>query len=256
MYYKSQCDSVFFGVKIKIILNILNRSPSIVRTNTHFSNGTDTTSRDEILLLKSQRSELSLSSKSALFSDAYFQTAFSGFFISNIVNPVVAFSFGLSNYFNAANLGNVLSNIPFDIINIDTHNGWSRASSVYNVPVAGVYVISLTSAAFAHERLFVALYVNNNAVAGLYFGSNNNNGIETLSRTVLINLNEGDQLDATLDKRFGGAAYSDIHCQTSMKGFLYNPHFHLPISWFVALETKLKVFTPVDHKTLLNLTLS
>ena len=209
------------------MLNIFDRSPNILRTNTHFSNETDTTSWDEILVLKSQCSELSLSSKSPLFSDIYLQTTFAGFFITNIVNPVVVFSFGLSTYFNASNFEDILTNIPFDIINIDTHNGWTTASNVYNVPIAGVYVISLTSAAFAHGKLVVSLYINNKLAAGLFFSSNNSNGIETLSRTVLFNLNEGDQLAATLDRRFG-AVFSDIHCQAGFKGFLYNPHLHSP----------------------------
>ena len=201
----------------------------------------DTTSRDEILLLKSQCSELSLSSKSGLFSDTYLQTTFAGFFISNIFNPIVAFSFGLSTYFNASDFVPYHTNIPYDIINIDTHNGWNRSSNVYNVPVAGVYVISLTLAAFAYSKIFTPLQINNEVVAGLYFSSNNSNGIETFSRTVLISLNKGDILAATVDRR-EGPVYSDIYCQTRIKGFQYNSHQHLLISWFVALESKDKDF--------------
>ena len=159
---------------------------------------------------------------------------FAGFFISNIVNPIIAFSLGLSTPFNAYSFEGYMTNIPFDIINIDTRNGWDRYSNVYIVQVGGVYVISLTLTALARDYPFVQLRINSQPYAGLHFGSNNTNGIETLSRTVLLNLSEGDNL-AAMSNTF---ITSDIHYQMGMKGFLYIPHQHVPISWFVALESK------------------
>ena len=172
--------------RCKIIL-CFDRSSNILRTNTRFMDGVDSTSRDEILTLKSHCSKLSLSSKSGLFSDTYLQTTFAGFFISNIFSPITAFSLGLSSPFNFENYP---TEIPFDIINIDTHKGWNRFSNAYIVQVTGVYVISLTVTSLAREFPFVQLQINSETFVGLHFGSNNTNGIETLSRTVLLSLNE------------------------------------------------------------------
>ena len=193
--------------------------------------------------LESQYSKLSLSSDSKLFSDQYYQTTFAGFYINNIVDPVVAFSLGLSASFDT----NTDINIPFDIVNVDSNNGWNRSSSIYVVQVPGVYVISYSLAASAYQNPFVQLYATQSFVAGLY-SSGGRNGIEMLSRTVLVDLVEGDQVRAVLSSTYGGV-YSDIRYQTSMKGFLYKPYRTAPVSWCVVWENSVASTTiagPVD----------
>ena len=209
--------------------NFSIRLPNILRNNTQYVGGPDTTSRDEIISLQSQCSKLWLSSDSKLFSDNYLQTTFAGFFINNIVNPLVAFSLGLST-----NFGLGPANIPFDIVNIDTENGWNKTSNAYIVQVPGVYVISFSMAASLTALPFIGLHVKPSFLVGLYVSDGRvRNGIETASRTVLVDLIQGDELSAVLHQSI---TYSDIRYQTSMKGFLYKPYQTLPISWCVIWE--------------------
>ena len=192
--------------------------------------------------LESQCSKLSLSSDSKLFSDNYFQTTFAGFFINNIVDPVVAFSLGLSTPFNSS----TDLNIPFDIVNVDSYNGWNKSSNAYVVQVPGVYVISYSFAASANQNSFVELYITQSFIAGLFISGTTRNGIEMLSRTLLVSVIEGDQIRAVLNSNFSGI-YSDIRYQTSMKGFLYKPYRSVPISWCVVWDDVSTIIAgPID----------
>ena len=202
-----------------------------MRTNTQHTDGPDTTSRDDILLLTSGSSVLSLSSTNKLFSDPYLQTSFAGFFIDNIVDQLVAFSFGLSTSFKTTSA----KNVPFDMIFVDTHNGWSKSLNAYVVQVPGVYVVSYSLALNEKDYPYMKLEVNDKLLNGLHFGSRQSNGIDILSRTVLTDLKGGDNLASNLHGEYGGA-YSDSHYQTSLKGFLYSPHRIAPISWCVLLN--------------------
>ena len=212
-----------------------DRSPSIFRTNAKFAKGAYTTSRDYIVPLQSKHDKLSLSSDTKLFSDIYWQTSFAGFYINNIVNPLVTFSFGLSISLVSSNITD--KNIPFDVINIDTHNGWNRSRNTYSVKVSGLYVISYSLAAVVGNELFVPLQVNQNTVAEIRSfigGSNVGDGIEILSKTLVLRLNETDHIAAVLCQH-NGRIYSDIRCPTSMKGFLYKPYQGKPVSWRVVI---------------------
>ena len=221
------------------------RSPSILRTNTLFVGGPDTTSRDDIISTNSTNSEWSWSYNTQLFSDVYFQTTFAGFFINNIVEPVVVFSFFLTTSFLTS------ANIPFDIINIDTHNGWNKTLNAYTVQVAGVYVISYSVAANSNQAPYVKLVINNAVlVNAIHFESTGRNGIETTSRTVLTTTEQGDNLAINSYSGWGGL-YSDVYCQTSMKGFLYKPFLSAPISWCIIKATPVNIIIngPVDPLT-------
>ena len=194
-----------------------------------FVGGPDTTSRDDIVSANSTNSERSWSYTTQLFSDAYCQTTFAGFLINNIVESIVAFSFLLTTSFLSS------ANIPFDIINIDTHNGWNRLSSVYSVQVPGVYVISYTVAGDINQSPYVRLEINSVLINAIHFVGIGRNGIETTSRTVLTTVAQGDNLAIYSYGGYGGL-YSDARCQTSMKGFLYKPYSMAPISWYVITQ--------------------
>ena len=212
-----------------------NRAPSIFRTNTKFTKGAYTASQDGIVSLQSKYNKLSLSSDTNLFSDNYLQTSFAGFLINSIVYPIVAFSFGLSTSFSSGQL--IDTNIPYDIINIDSHSGWDKSRNIYNVQITGLYVTSFSMAVVVNYSSSVMLRVNQKTVAELHLGlyDNTENGIEILSKTVILKLKAMDNLAAVLDKNFGGI-YSDFRCPTSMKGFLYKTYRTKPISWRVVKE--------------------
>ena len=228
----------------------MHRIADIRRTNTKYT-GADTTSRDEIMFLKST-SELLLSSDTKLFSDIYLQTTFAGFLINDIVDTLVAFLFCLSTTFYSL----VDVNIPFDSIVIDTHNGWRTSSSTYNVQISGVYVISYSLAANAKQSPYITLLINGNIKTAIYSSCIAKNGIEIASRTILVSLMVNDNLAINFQHSFG-SVYSDIRYQTSIKGFLYKPNKSVPICWYVMLSQKktdvimIKLADPVQFDTIL-----
>ena len=227
------------------LLNLFHRSPSILRTNTLFVGGPDTTSRDDIISTDLTSSEWSWSYNTQLFSDAYFQTTFARFDVNYIVESVVAFSFFMTTSLLTS------ANIPFDVINIDIHNGWNKTFNAYTVQVAGVYVISYSVAGDSNQAPYVKLVINNSIlVNAIHFDHTGRNGIETTSRTVLINAEQDDNLAINSYSGWGGL-YSDIYCQTSMKGFLYKPFLSAPISWCVieAAQVNIIINGPVDPLT-------
>ena len=155
---------------------------------------------------------------------------------------MVAFSFGLSQPLSAST-PNV--NIPFDVVNIDTHNGWDTSSNTYVVQLSGIYVISYTVAAKPRQNCWVELQVNQNGAAALYIDGYTN-GIEILSRTILLSLAVRDKLSATLIPTSG--VYGDVQCQTNMNGFMYSPSRSIPpISWCIARGSPLlEIVGPMD----------
>ena len=224
-----------------------DRSPSIFRTSTKFAKGAYIASRDDIVSLQTKYDRLWLLSDSKLFSDNYLQTSFAGFFINNIVNPLVAFSFGLSESFVSSKI--TYMNIPFDVINIDTHNGWNISRSTYAVQVSGLYVISYTLAAVVSDELSVELQVNQNTVTRLFIyiaGGYTGDEIEILSKTLILALNETDRIAVVALGKDHSRIYSDSRFSTSIKGFLYKPYRIKPVSWRVATHKGQCTSGPLD----------
>ena len=190
-------------------------------------------------------------SNASLYSDAYLQTSFSGFYINSIANTVVAFSFGLSTSLLPNPAYDI--NVSFDVIIIDTHNGWNKLTNRYTIPLAGIYVVSFGIAAAANKNPYVSVVVNNIFVAALYFGAVTD-GTEMTSRTIVVNLKRADQLSATLSKN-AASVYSDLQYQTNLKGFLYNPQQLAPISWCVVSVFSVTIYItglvdPINFNTI------
>ena len=116
------------------------------------------------MLLESRCSKLTLSSDSKLFNDTYFQTTFAGFFINNIVDPVVVFALRLSTSFDSS----TDINIPFDIVSVDTHDGWMRSAHAYIIQVPGVFVISYSFAVSAYQNALIQLKITQSNVVELH----------------------------------------------------------------------------------------
>jgi hypothetical protein len=200
------------------------RKPNILRTFNTWS-GVDTKSRDEIVLLRALVDQLTLSSDKPLYSDAGVQTSFGGFQLDNVVSPLVAFSVGRTTTLSSA------GQMPYDLINKDTNNGWS--SNRYLVSITGTWVIFFSIGAPNGGDVHVSLYAPN-VVTYLHFGSTNNAGEDTLSKTVVIPVTAGSSIYTYLNDP---PVYSDIRYQTALMGFLYAPRLLLPVSWCVASET-------------------
>ena len=205
------------------------RTPNILRKHTSWIN-IDTTSRNEIVFLDPVYNRLSLSSDGPLYSDAARQTTFCGFQLNNVNAVTAAFSVGLTTSLSTA------GQMSYDLVILDTDSRWN--SNRYLVPYTGTWVITFTMGAPTSGDSRVDLYAPS-LVTSLYFFSTNNAGPDTLSKTFIITMLEGNAIYTSLTDT---PVYSDIRYQTSLMGFFYNPNFP-PITWCVASESQFVVAT-------------
>lgn len=218
------------GSVVKVTLRGFNTSPNIIREHNSFTITPVTTSRDALVQLETGN-EMWLRSDSALFSDAYLQTTFSAFPLSDVSSAEpVAFSVALS--MSLVNAGFI--KIPYDVINIDTHGAWNPSTSDYIVPANGTYVITSVTGVYPNDPIIHDLLVNEGErrliTSTFYFTSHA--GADTISRTVIATLRSGDRLYSQLTME-GYSAYSDTGYQTALLGFLYSPLAFSPVSWSV-----------------------
>ena len=202
------------------------RNPNILRSHNGW-NAIDTTSRDELTYLNKTADTLTVSSDGPLYSDQFYQTAFCGFQLNNIMDPVIAFSVGRS--FELSQPGR----IPYDLVNVDTNRGWN--TDRYAVPVTGTWVITITVGIPTNGDTQVDVYAPE-FVTSIYFFSTNNPGTDTISKTIIVPVNAGSVIYTYLTDT---PVYSDIRYQTALMGFLYSLKIPPLISWFVATETTL-----------------
>ncbi len=151
------------------------------------------------------------------------------FGLDNIMTTVVGFNLGLSK------TQSTLGTLRYDVINVDTHNGYNATTGQYTVPVSGNYFISILSAANENSNSthYVNLFVGSSSVTIQYMYDTRHWGVDSLSSSIMVGLNLGDRLYASLGN---GPVYSDIRYQTALLGFLYQPIGIVPLSWSVACE--------------------
>ena len=209
------------------------RTPNILRKHTSWS-GIDTTSRHEIVFLDPIYNRLSLSSDGPLYSDAARQTTFCGFQLNNVNAVTAAFSVGLTTSLSTA------GQMTYDIVIVDTDNAWSL--NRYVVPYTGTWIVTFMMGAPTSGDARVDLYAPS-LLTSLYFSSTNNGGPDTLSKTIILTMLQGNTIYTSLADT---PVYSDIRYQTSLMGFFYNSNFQ-SISWCVA--TELQIAGPADPVT-------
>ena len=203
----------------------------IVRYHTNFTGTPITTSRDEIILLREAK-ELWLSSKYAIYSDQFVQTSFSGFPLTLLFDPFVAFSVARST--SLAAQSDV--RISYDIVNINTDIAWNTVKNEYIAPYSGTYIINLSTGAHPKRHLVVQIWVNNVHLASNVIFTSCHHGIDVISRTIITTLRAGDHLYTQFDPYYGSilSVYSSAHHQlTTLQGFLYSPYRSVPIAWCV-----------------------
>ena len=232
-----------------------DRPLDIIRQNTSFKDTPMTTSRDGIMLLK-EGTQLWLSSDYALYSDHYLQTSFSAFAITSIMDDPIAFSVAMSKsiYYQVG------IKIPYDVVNIDTANAWNASNKEYVAPLNGIYVVSVSTAAYPENNHIMQISINNNflLIASVYITDANHSGLDIISRTVIAHLNKGDRLYTQFDAWNGLAysLYSDDRHQTTLQGYFYSSCCIDPIAWFAGKfrngDVTGEVFPFVFDKILIN----
>ena len=200
-----------------------------MRSDSTYS-GQDVISRDEIFNLGAECNEVKVWSDFNLYSDSYRQTSFSGFSIESLtdLSPVV-FSLALTNTLSCP----VSTKVPFNRVLIDTQGVWSPTEKEFIAPVTGTYVISLNVGTDQYDKLGLGLYSYGSVITSIQIGSSDHQ-YESLGKTVITELEEGDHLYAACYYYSTSYLYSEMRAQTLLTGFLYKPRTFVGYSWSVA----------------------
>ena len=199
------------------------------RSDSSYS-GQDIISRDEIFNLENECGEVKVWSDFNVYSDSFLQTSFSGFSITGLSeeSPVV-FSLALTNSLSCP----VSTKVPYNRILIDTNGVWSSSQREFIAPVTGTYVISLIVGTNPTDELGLGLYSYGSVITSIQIGSTDHQ-YESLGKTIITELNEGDHLYAACYYYSTSYLYSEMRAQTLLTGFLYQPRSFIGYSWSVA----------------------
>ncbi len=172
-----------------------------------------------------------------------------GFRLSSLMKPLVAFSAARSPAFH----GNGIIKLPLILQN--TGYSYQRSTSTFQAPLNGIYFFSLSVAVPPYGTTKVRFQINGIDKVELLQTSSNHNGVNTITRSTLFKLREGDQVQVA--SIAGDTLYSDRDLQISFSGFLYKPlkgfhvawSAHRSYSWLTNTENQ--ALDPIDFDVLL-----
>ena len=99
----------------------------------------------------------------------------------------------------------------------------------FTAPSAGVYFFSFSVGLDAGKTAEFVLYKNFEPFAGIIRRSTTHNGIDTIGRSIMMNLEEGDIV--YMVNEAGQTARSSTMKETSFSGFKYEPRHRNPVSY-------------------------
>ena len=196
----------------------------------------DQISRDMIMQLN-QYSVLAmiLDDQTSINSDAGRQTMWAGFNLEEFMGQIVTF-FATSNVYQVANVTAAVA-INFEEEMFDTHNAFTPSGGLFTAPVSGTYFFMFSSGSEAYGEHRSQFRSNRTAesLSELYRGFGANDGIDTLSKSLIYYLDAGETMQIFL---VAGSASNYQSTLLSFGGFLYHPEPPTPqFAWFVSSRT-------------------
>ena len=110
---------------------------------------------------------------------------------------------------------------PFDIYLYKGGLHYDRFNHRYTAPSSGIYYFSFSVGLNAYSSAGFTLYKNSLPYVNIVRRSRSHNGIDTISRAVMMRLNQGDQI--YMVNEAGQTARSSPMMETSFSGFKYQP---------------------------------
>ena len=110
---------------------------------------------------------------------------------------------------------------PFDIYLYKGGLHYDRFNHRYTAPSSGIYYFSFSVGLNAYSSAGFTLYKNSLPYVNIVRRSRSHNGIDTISRAVMMRLDQGDQI--YLVNEAGQTARSSPMMETSFSGFKYQP---------------------------------
>ena len=193
-----------------------NRVASITRTSKIHT--LDTTSRDLIMELSAPGSVYVSSSYSVRGFNAFTNVC-----LFSITDAMKDFPVAFSVARDSSTSG-LLDPVPFNVelVNEGFHYGRSHT---FTAPSDGIYYFSISVGLSAGSTANFTLYKNDEPLANILRLATNNNGYDTMGRSIMIPLQREDTVHVVNQEN--RVAWSSPDLETSFSGFLYEPaHDH------------------------------
>ena len=107
--------------------------------------------------------------------------------------------------------------VTYDQVLVNLGNGWNSSANTVTIPRTGYYFLHVGAGIHSGFSSVIYLYVNNNRQFRMLHWSNNQNGVDTMSRSGILHLSSGDQVKIICDSN---GFYSDGGLQSIFIGFL------------------------------------
>ena len=214
------------ATRASVRLNGATNLAGIFKNNTAYTN--DQVTFDNLQWV-SGLSSLSLSTDYSLYSGQYQQTAWLGFRLDTIMNPLVAFLVARDTPPNSQPLptGTLLN---YNRIIVNEGNAWKSLNNSFIAPITGVYIFSYTAPSNASNECKISLYVNSVATRWVCLCESSHNDVEYTRVLAVVSLNVCDKVSFRVASNI---LYSDDHLLMSAQGFYYQPITNRRVAWSV-----------------------
>ena len=195
----------------------------ITRTSRRFA---DMTGRDAIIQLYAGDT-LHVSVEGVVWgTNGGIQTAITVFSISgSMSNPTVAFSVA-----RVDTVTGILNPFPFNQVIYNNGFHYNLFQNTFTAPSSGVYYFSFSIGIEDLATADFALYKNNEIFARITSQATNLRGIDTIGRSVMMTLDEGDVIH--IGNAAGQTARSTALKETSFSGFKYDPSHRNQVGFY------------------------
>ena len=142
---------------------------------------------------------------------------------------------------------NLCTNIPYDIVNVDTLRGWETTTNDYAVPIGGVYVLSVTATSLYTPGDQSQFFISNTSLARAYYSSLTVSGEDSFGGTIIVNVKQNDRISSRL--RNTNLNVSPQRYEMSMIGYLLSPKNIQPVTFLAFRKIQASGFLdPIDYE--------
>ena len=177
---------------------------------------------------------LSISNNQSLRSSSELETAWLGFRLDNLFNPLVAFGVQLTQTFNS------ISSVKFDRILVNEGNRYNLSDGSFIVPLSGIYFFSMVT-----TKLF---YLKVNGVLKLCTcvcdNAHNSGDLVSSRGSAMFALNANDKVQVVAVSGFL-PIYTTQDGLVNFQGFLYSPISGNQVAWSVVRSASVE--GPADY---------
>ena len=202
-------------------LNGLNYSAFVYSSVTAYPQDQLTT---DTLQMVPANTLLSVSTVQSLYSStSFYETAWFGFRLDNLFNPLIAFGVQLTQAYTTS------SAVIFNRVLVNIGNGYSINDGSFTAPINGVYFFSLTTTSI------LCIYINNvdlRLCGGLNDNAHTSNDLGSARASIMLTLNANDKVQVIPQSNYLINTNQDGFA--NFNGFLYSPISANKVTWSVS----------------------